>query len=390
MTVTPFYRFSITWAVVLAVSSGLAWSQDAVSPDQPEVNPVDATHYQQVVSKAIKYLENSQAANGSFSEQLGPAVTAMCTTALLENGVPRTSPVVQKGLDYLQGFVHSDGGVYAPDSNLRNYETSVAVMCFAAANQDGRYDDIIRNAVNFQKNIQWDDAEGHDRSSTFYGGQGYGKHKRPDMSNTSFFLDALKAAGEDSSSEAVQKAVVFMSRAQNLPSEYNEQEFATHVAQDDRGGFIYTPVGEGETKVLENNGRTPDGGLRSYASMTYAGLKSFLHAGLSKDDIRVKAAKDWISRHYDLKSNPGMGQQGLYYYYHVFAKALDANGDRLILDPDGKAHNWRNDLLNAFQSRQQANGSWTNEADRWYEGDPNLVTSYCLLALQYCHPDKDR
>ena len=154
MTVTTFYRFSITWAVVLAVSSGLAWAQDAVSPDQPEVNPVDATHYQQVVSKAIKYLENNQAANGSFSEQLGPAVTAMCTTALLENGVPRTSPVVQKGLDYLQGFVHSDGGVYAPDSNLRNYETSVAVMCFAAANQDGRYDDIIRNAVNFQKNIQ--------------------------------------------------------------------------------------------------------------------------------------------------------------------------------------------------------------------------------------------
>ena len=85
-----------------------------------------------------------------------------------------------------------------------------------------------------------------------------------------------------------------------------------------------------------------------------------------------------------------MGLQGLYYYYHVFAKALDANGDRWIKDAAGKQHNWRADLVDEFEAKQQASGAWTNEADRWYEGDPNLVTSYCLLALQYCHPDKDK
>ena len=390
VTANYFYRFSISGFVVLICLSGWARTQDVSSTSQGDVPSVDAERYRQVVSRAIQYLENSQADNGSFSESLGPAVTAMCTAALLENGVPQSSPAVQKGLRYLQGFIQADGGVYAPGSNLRNYETSVAVMCFVAANSDGQYDEVIRKAIDFQKNIQWDDAEGHNRSSTFYGGQGYGKHKRPDMSNTSFFIDALKAAGEDSSSEAVQKAVVFMSRAQNLPSQYNEQEFATHVTRDDQGGFIYTPVGEGETKVQVDGGRTPDGGLRSYASMTYAGLKSFLYAGLSQDDIRVQAAIDWISRHYDLETNPGMGLQGLYYYYHVFAKALDANGQRTIVDANGNAHNWRADLVDAFQSRQHANGSWTNEADRWYEGDPNLVTSYCLLALKYCHPDNDR
>ena len=124
--------------------------------------------------------------------------------------------------------------------------------------------------------------------------------------------------------------------------------------------------------------------------MTYAGLKSFLYAGLAKDDIRVKAAMDWISRHYDLDTNPGMGQQGLYYYYHVFAKALDANGTRMIKDKKGTDHNWRADLLRELAERQQKDGSWTNKADRWYEGDPNLVTSYSLLALSYCHPDKDK
>ena len=38
-----------------------------------------------------------------------------------------------------------------------------------------------------------------------------------------------------------------------------------------------------------------DGGLRSYASMTYAGLKSMIYAGLDRDDPRVKAALTYIT-----------------------------------------------------------------------------------------------
>ncbi len=56
--------------------------------------------------------------------------------------------------------------------------------------------------------------------------------------------------------------------------------------------------------------------------MTYAGLKSMIYAGLTPDDPRVKAACDYIKNHYTLDENPGLGQQGLYYYYHTFAKAM--------------------------------------------------------------------
>ena len=353
---------------------------------------VDSDLHRKTVRKAIEFfLEQGQdKTDGSFSKKLGPAVTAMSVTAILQNGHPLNDPKIQKALKYLEGFVKPDGGVYAKDSNLQNYETSVAVMCFAAANKDGKYDKLIQEAIGYQKKIQWDEGENYTVSNTFYGGQGYGKHKRPDMSNTSFFIDALKAAGEDKDSVAMKKAMIFISRTQNLESRFNDSEFATKTNAEDRGGLIYTPAGEGETKVQKDNGMTPEGGLRSYASMTYAGLKSFLYAGLAKDDIRVKAAMDWISRHYDLDTNPGMGQQGLYYYYHVFAKALDANGTRMIKDKKGTDHNWRADLLGELAERQQKDGSWTNKADRWYEGDPNLVTSYSLLALSYCHPDKDK
>lgn len=123
--------------------------------------------------------------------------------------------------------------------------------------------------------------------------------------------------------------------------------------------------------------------------MTYAGLKSMLYAGVDQDDIRVKAAIDWIRMHYNLKTNPGMGAEGLYYYYHIFAKALDAIGQETFLDAEGVRHDWRNELLVELAGRQAEDGSFTNQAsDRWMEGDPNLVTGYVLLALAYCRDDQ--
>ena len=110
--------------------------------------------------------------------------------------------------------------------------------------------------------------------------------------------------------------------------------------------------------------------------MTYTGLKSMIYAGVKADDPRVKAAVGWVKKHYTLDANPGMpnGQQGLYYYYNTFSKALAAIGMDVITDDQGKAHNWRHDLLEALAKRQKDNGSWVNSADRWMEGDPNLVT----------------
>ena len=56
----------------------------------------------------------------------------------------------------------------------------------------------------------------------------------------------------------------------------------------------------------------------------------------------------------------------------------------MLTDLKGVDHNWRSDLVTKLASMQKADGSWTNEHDRWYEGDPNLVTAYSLLAISYC------
>lgn len=360
-----------------------------IAAQVPETaSTVDATKYAETVRKAVTFLveKGQNREDGSFTAEYGPGVTALCVAALLDSGLPPEHEAVDKGLKHLLTFVRDDGGIYAPDSKVRNYESSIAVMALARANADGRYKDQIAKTTAYLKQLQWDDAEGHDQSSNFYGGQGYGNSQRPDCSNTQFFIEALKASGESMDSTAMQNAVLFMSRAQNLVSPHNSAEWAAKATDEDKGGFIYTPAGKGETKA----GETPEGGLRSYASMTYAGLKSFLYAGVKADDLRVQAARDWIRRHYSVDSNPGMDQQGLYYYYHVFAKALDANGERLVPDAEGNLHNWRADLVEALAQRQQPDGSWVNPTDRWYEGDPNLVTAYSLLALHYCHPEAAR
>ena len=111
-----------------------------------------------------------------------------------------------------------------------------------------------------------------------------------------------------------------------------------------------------------------------------------IYAGVSKDDPRVKAATDFLRKHYDLESNPGVGHQGLFYYYHTMSKTLKALGDDRFLDSSGESHQWKSELRNKLASVQQPDGSWVNQTTRWMEGDPNLVCGYTLLALANCAP----
>ena len=172
------------------------------------------------------------------------------------------------------------------------------------------------------------------------------------------------------------KALVFVSRCQNLESEHNTTAFAAKIND---GGFYYAVTEEGESPAE----KSAEGGLRSYGSMTYAGLKSMLHAGVKRDDPRVKAATAWLRKHYDLTSNPGMGDAGLYYYYHLMSKALDAFGEKQFVDNSGAAHDWRTDMTAEIAKRQQPDGSWVNTNSRWLESDRNLVTAFALLALSH-------
>jgi squalene-hopene/tetraprenyl-beta-curcumene cyclase len=364
--------------LTMAAVAGLLYCRLAPAAEEA-AKPADASpaSVADLVDRGVAYLRGAQAPDGSFSSQSGTGVTALVAAAILENGRTASDPVVAQALKYVLAHVQPDGGIYANGSKYRNYETCLAIRCLAAANADGRYDDVLKRAAAYVKEVQWDEGEGQDPSSDSYGGAGYGSHNRPDLSNTSFLADALESVGTGPDDPAVQRMLVFVSRCQNLETEHNQSRYP--VLNPD-GGFYYTIAAGGSSQA----GNTPNGGLRSYGSMTYAGLKSMIFAGVDADDARVKAAVEWARQHYTLDENPGLGDAGLYYYFHTFAKALDAIGKPTVTDADGAEHDWRQDLVQALAERQQPDGSWINKNQRWLEADPNLVTGYALLALSHC------
>lgn len=338
----------------------------------------DARTFEQAVEKGIGYLRTKgQTADGSYSSPVGPGVTALITTAVLRHGRSPDDPLVAKSLKYLEQFVREDGGIAKDKSRLPNYETCLAVMCFKEANRNGRYDAILKKADAFLKGEQVGPEDGKDVSDTNFGGAGYGGDSRPDLSNTAFLVDALKATGNDANSEAIQRALVFVTRCQNLETELTVNPSAV---KNPDGGFFYTVAAGGGSPA----GKTEEGALRSYGAMTYAGLKSMVYAGLTKDDKRVRAALTWLGKNYSVAENPGMGQAGVYYYYQTFAKTMDAMGAEDFTDAAGKKHDWRAELIAELARRQAPDGSWVNTDRKWMESDQNLATGFALLALSYC------
>lgn len=343
-------------------------SVQAIGPD-----PKDA---KAMATLAVDYLKKQQKDDGSFSDpRMAPGVTALVVAAMVRHGVDRDDPALTKALKYLETLVKKDGGIYG--KGLANYTTSVAIMALKEVNQDKKYDTILKNAADFLKKLQTDDPA---NKSIQVGGASYDGKGKPDMSNTQFFLESLLAAGVPKDDPAVQRALKFISRCQNLADKEkgNDLPFAAKAKEEDKGGFVYKLDTDDEGHAVG------DGGLRSVGAMTYGGLKSFLYAGVSKTDPRVQGAVTWIRLNYTLDENPGMKNAGLYYYYHTFAKAMEAFGDDEFADAKGKKHDWRKDLYEALKKRQAKDGGFRNVGDKTFgEADPSLATAFGLLALSY-------
>jgi len=354
----------------------LGLSQESSSVVVPKASASQLVDSAGVERAAIAFLRQSQAADGSFSSQAGPGVTGLVAAALLSVGVSSEDPVVSKSIDYILNTRRDNGGLYAEGSRHANYETCLAMMALSKANADGKYNEILQSAQKFVKGEQWDEGEGINPKDPAFGGAGYGSKSRPDLSNTAFFIEALRTTGVAQDDPAIQRALAFVNRCQNLESPANDTPFASKLND---GGFYYTPANGGDSMAGKDEAT---GGLRSYASMTYAGLKSMLYAGVSQEDYRVKAALKYLSKNYSVTNNPGMGAAGHYYYLQTMSKALSVAGVTSFDSESGK-HAWKSDVLAQLKKTQKVDGSWTNPEPRWMEGDPNLVTAYALLTLSH-------
>ena len=311
------------------------------------------------------------------------AATALALKAFVQQG-PREedAETITRAIEAITRSRRDDGSFEG--GPLANYVTASVISAIAALDEPGRRLELGESVAALVR-MQWTPDRDIEPTDDWFGGAGYGSQGRPDLSNTQMMLDALYDAGLSPDEPAMQRALAFVSRAQNLRA----TNTAAWAGND--GGFVYTPANGGESMASEVAGEgrhgelLPEGAqpsLRSYGSMSYAGFKSMLYAGLSPNDVRVRAVFDWVRRNWTMEENPGMGQMGLYYYYHTMARALRVAQQHVITDVGGQRHNWREALCSAILERQREDGTWINAADRWLEGESDLTTAYAILALQ--------
>jgi squalene-hopene/tetraprenyl-beta-curcumene cyclase len=362
---------------LLALFLCMSFASPGMAQDKKKGGPKSR---EEVIEQAVNYLKTSQSADGTWSVKTSPGITGLVLQGMLRSGkVTAADPVVAKGLKTIEAMIDAkEGHLAAGEGKIfhRNYITAVNLLAFQSADPK-KYAAIIEKANTYLKNLQWDEGEEKTAKDPYYGGTGYGPGTRPDLSNTQFFLDAIKAAGTPASDPAYKKAIVFVSRCQNIKHEANDQPWATKI---DDGSFIYvlgTPKG----------GKSDDAPRPGNGSMTAAGLKCFAMCGLDKNDKRFQKANDWLAKNYSVDMNPGQGagagMRAYYYYLATLAKCMDTLGAPEFVDAKGEKHDWRADITSALINRQRKDGSWLNETPAFQESNPDLCTAFALIALSY-------
>jgi squalene-hopene/tetraprenyl-beta-curcumene cyclase len=378
-------------AGLLLWAAAIGQAADAPRPARPVAfaGNLSVRHeVERAIDRGLAYLQSSQNSNGWWSTPDQPAVTALALTAFKGDPKERYAatepPWLRRGYTFVAGCAKPDGGIH--QTNLVTYNTSISMMALLAANKP-EYDPILLKARAFLVGLQRDFGEKGKTDDVFDGGIGYGsKYEHSDMGNTLAALEALyysKRLIEDRSLADARDldwaaAIQFLQNCQNLPL-YNQQKWASDDARN-KGGFVYYP---GHSMAgSETNAATGRVALRSYGSISYGGLLSYIYASLERDDPRVTAVFDWLRRNYTLEENPGMGPQGLYYYLHTMTKALTIYGVTELELQDGRKIDWRKAVAMRLIDLQKENGSWANDNGRWWEKDPALVTSYAALSLE--------
>ncbi len=343
--------------------------------------PAERSHpAQPVVDRGLDWLVSQQQPDGSWSNPKFPALTALPLWALANAGRPADTGAVNRAVGFLLACVQSDGGIYTDvpgqkGGGLSSYNTAIALT---ALHTTGRRNlaPVVLRARAFVAGAQ------HLGDDEYRGGFGYDRatgRAYTDLMNTHFAMEAMRRTQvlEDVRPAGQPRADVDWDAAQQYVTKL--QNRADTADADNAGGFTYNPNDPKAGTVTNAAGRVF---LRSYGSITYAGLLSLVYTRVPRTDPRVVSAVDFAARHWTLAENPGMGQQGLYFYFNVMSRALAATQLDSIPAAGGAPIAWRTELVARLAALQQPNGSWSNPNNRFWESDPVLATAYAVIACQ--------
>ena len=144
--------------------------------------------------RGLAWLLTKQLPNGSWN--MHPAITGLAITSLYRSGRELTveeKAAAERAEKFIVGCVKPTGAIFGGSDTDKypNYSTAICTMALLATGK-AEYQPIIKNARQFLLGSQFDETEDVSTNNPSYGGIGYGRRERPDLSNMQWALEAIK------------------------------------------------------------------------------------------------------------------------------------------------------------------------------------------------------
>ncbi|MBQ7666757.1 MAG: hypothetical protein IJS46_02045 [Kiritimatiellae bacterium] len=344
------------------------------------------------LKRAGEWLVAAQNEDGSFSNPKFPGLTAIALWGLEGAAAAKESAgadasaeraAASRATDWILSKAQPDGGFYTPvpgraGGGLSTYNTALCLTALSFAKRDDA--DFTAKILAARSFLATQQLAGDD---SFAGGFGYDKeapHRYADLNNSTFAMEAMRRTQrfEEMRPAGEKKADLDWGAA----LKFAESLHNGADAGDSAGGFAYSPA---DAKAGTDGNAGEKVVLRSYGSITYSGLLALVYCKLEAHDPRVRSTLDWASRHWTLEENPGVGDQGLYFFYDIIGRSLSVAGISAIprAGDQGGEIDWRSELKAKMAALQREDGSYANRNGRFWENDRVLTTGYSAVTLAF-------
>lgn len=368
------------------------------------------------LDRAIRNMVEAQSPDGAWRSSVygfmkdGPSLTPHLVSCLYfvppgigetEAEKGRVQRCFGRGVEYLVGLV-DDAGRVRSDVELI-YPVYTAAEASRMIGKGGTTPRFMRARdawLRLLREHQLSDALGWRSTDREFGGWGFavrparrpaeGRERGPwdysNLSATLYGVAALKSARVPCTDPSFGEALTFIQRCQN----YSDGPQQGDSAWDD-GGFFFAPATDLQNKAGGGTDRFGRKRYRSYGSMTADGLRGLLACGLPVEHPRVRAAREWLERHWSAQHNPGAFaatnedlRDATYYYYCWSSAHAFLHLKRARAENQPQTQRWAVALAEALLAQQRGDGTWVNRFTDAREDDPLVATPFAAASLVIC------
>jgi hypothetical protein len=323
-------------AMLLITAAAPARAQDELSADA----------VRNAIKRGIEYLKQEQSPRGDWMEYAGypGGVSALCTLAMLEAGVPPDDPHIKSALEALRKLPPK-----------QTYVTSLQTMVLCAAEPK-------RDLVQIRINVRWlEDTQIKD--GPYKGAWSYPATGRGDNSNSQFALLALHAAervGVEVSDQTWRRAYAYWKKAQNPDGSWGYVADSSGTGSMTCAGIASMVIASG--KITPPDASVEDGRVQC--------------CGEQEKNDAIERGLQWLGRNFTVNGNPNSNLDNWeYYYLYALERVGRMTAHRYIGE-----HDWYREGAQKFVREQdELTGFWKGSSR--VEQQPLIGTSMALLFL---------